>query len=132
MINWISGIARFFPSTNHLAQHARGDSPSRIIKTAKGVFIEDRDGNHLLDAFAGLYCVKVGYGRLEIAEAIADQVRELAYYHSYISHGTEASTTLAKMILNRAPTNMSKVYFGLGDSDANETNAKLVSITITY
>ena len=56
----------------------------------------------------------------------------LAYYHSYISHGTEASTTLAKMILNRAPTNMSKVYFGLGDSDANETNAKLVSITMTY
>ena len=44
----------FYPST-HLAQHARGDSPSRVIKTASGVYIEDRDGHKLLDAFAGLY-----------------------------------------------------------------------------
>ncbi|WP_114967234.1 aspartate aminotransferase family protein [Alkalilacustris brevis] len=113
------------PST-HLAQHARGDSPSRIIAGGSGVFIEDRDGNRLLDAFAGLYCVNVGYGRPEIAEAIAEQAHKLAYYHAYVGHGTEASITLAKMILDRAPANMSKVYFGLGGSDANETNVKLV------
>ena len=116
----------FFHPSTHLAQHARGESPSRVIKTASGVFIEDRDGNKLLDAFAGLYCVNVGYGRQEIAEAIAEQARELAYYHSYVGHGTEASITLAKMILDRAPDHMSKVYFGLGGSDANETNVKLV------
>ena len=116
----------FFHPSTHLAQHARGDSPSRIIKTASGVHIEDRDGNRLLDAFAGLYCVNVGYGRPEIAEAIAAQARELAYYHAYVGHGTEASVTLAKMILDRAPSNMSKVYFGLSGSDANETNIKLV------
>ncbi|MGC1429212.1 MAG: aminotransferase class III-fold pyridoxal phosphate-dependent enzyme, partial [Albidovulum sp.] len=75
---------------------------------------------------AGLYCVNAGYGRQEIAEAIADQARELAYYHSYVGHGTEASITLSKMILDRAPANMSKVYFGLGGSDANETNVKLI------
>ena len=116
----------FFHPSTHLAQHARGESPSRVIKTASGVYIEDRDGNKLLDAFAGLYCVNVGYGRQEIAEAIADQARELAYYHSYVGHGTEASITLSKMILDRAPDNMSKVYFGLGGSDANETNVKLI------
>ncbi|WP_264212043.1 aspartate aminotransferase family protein [Leisingera thetidis] len=116
----------FFHPSTHLAQHARGESPNRVIKTASGVFIEDRDGNRLLDAFAGLYCVNAGYGRQEIAEAIADQARELAYYHSYVGHGTEASITLAKMILDRAPENMSKVYFGLGGSDANETNVKLI------
>ena len=116
----------FFHPSTHLAQHARGESPSRVIKTASGVYIEDRDGNKLLDAFAGLYCVNVGYGRQEIAEAIADQARELAYYHSYVGHGTEASITLSKMILDRAPANMSKVYFGLGGSDANETNVKLI------
>ena len=116
----------FFHPATHLAQHARGEAPSRIISKASGVFIEDRDGNKLLDAFAGLYCVNVGYGRQEIAEAIADQARELAYYHSYVGHGTEASITLAKMILDRAPANMSKVYFGLGGSDANETNVKLI------
>ncbi|UWP88852.1 aspartate aminotransferase family protein [Aliiroseovarius crassostreae] len=116
----------FFHPSTHLAQHARGESPNRVIKTASGVFIEDRDGTKLLDAFAGLYCVNVGYGRQEIAEAIGEQAKELAYYHSYVGHGTEASITLSKMILDRAPKNMSKVYFGLGGSDANETNVKLI------
>jgi len=116
----------FFHPSTHLAQHARGETPSRIIRTASGSHIEDRDGHKLLDGFAGLYCVNVGYGRQEIAEAIADQARELAYYHSYAGHGTEASITLSKMILDRAPDNMSKVYFGLGGSDANETNVKLI------
>ncbi|MCA1774537.1 MAG: aspartate aminotransferase family protein [Loktanella sp.] len=116
----------FFHPSTHLAAHARGDTPSRIIKTASGCHIEDRDGQKLLDAFAGLYCVNVGYGRQEIAEAIAAQAKELAYYHSYVGHGTEASITLSRMILDRAPDHMSKVYFGLGGSDANETNIKLV------
>ena len=97
-----------------------------MIKTGSGSHIEDRDGNRLLDAFAGLYCVNVGYGRQEIAEAIAAQARELAYYHAYVGHGTEASITLSKMVLDRAPAHMSKVYFGLSGSDANETNVKLI------
>jgi len=116
----------FFHPSTHLAQHARGESPSRIISGGSGVYIEDRDGNRLLDAFAGLYCVNVGYGRQEIAEAMAAQARHLAYYHAYAGHGTEVSIKLAKMILERAPANMSKVYFGLSGSDANETNIKLV------
>ena len=116
----------FFHPSTHLAQHARGETPTRIIRTAHGCHIEDRDGNRMLDAFAGLYCVNVGYGRQEIAEAIAEQAKELAYYHAYVGHGTEASVTLSKMILDRAPDNMSKVYFGLGGSDANETNVKLI------
>ncbi|GGE96354.1 aspartate aminotransferase family protein [Stappia taiwanensis] len=116
----------FFHPSTHLAQHARGEAPGRVISSGEGVYISDRDGTRLLDAFAGLYCVNVGYGRSEIAEAIAAQARELAYYHAYVGHGTEASITLAKMVLDRAPANMSKVYFGLGGSDANETNVKLV------
>ena len=80
----------------------------------------------MLDAFAGLYCVNVGYGRTEIADAIAEQAHELAYYHSYVGHGTEASITLAKMVMDRAPDHMSKVYFGMSGSDANETNIKLI------
>lgn len=116
----------FFHPSTHLAMHARGETPTRVIRTGAGVHIEDRDGRRLLDAFAGLYCVNVGYGRPEIAEAIADQARELAYYHAYVGHGTEASITLAKMVMDRAPKGMSKVYFGLSGSDANETNIKLV------
>ncbi len=116
----------FFHPSTHLAQHARGETPSRVIAGGDGVHITDRDGRRMLDAFAGLYCVNVGYGRTEIADAIAKQAHELAYYHSYVGHGTEASITLAKMILDRAPANMSKVYFGQSGSDANETNIKLV------
>ena len=116
----------FFHPSTHLAEFARGNIPHRVIKGGSSCHIEDRDGNRLLDAFAGLYCVNVGYGRPEIAEAIADQAKELAYYHSYVGHGTEASITLAKMVLDRAPDHMSKVYFGLSGSDANETNIKLI------
>ena len=116
----------FFHASTHLAQHARGETPTRVMSRASGVYVEDRDGQKFLDAFAGLYCVNVGYGQQEIAEAIADQAREMAYYHAYAGHGTEASITLAKMIMDRAPAHMSKVYFGLSGSDANETNIKLV------
>ena len=116
----------FFHPSTHLAQHARGETPSRIITSGEGVYIFDRDGNKFLDGFAGLYCVNIGYGRTEVSDAIAKQAKELSYYHSYVGHGTEASITLSKMVIDRAPKNMSKVYFGLGGSDANETNIKLV------
>jgi len=120
------GPREFFHPSTHLAHHARGDYSNRVVKTASGVYIEDREGQKLLDAFAGLHCVNAGYGRTEISDAIAAQAQELAYYHSYVGHGSEASITLSKMILDRAPANMSKVYFGLGGSDANETNVKLI------
>ena len=58
----------FHPSTN-LGQFARGEGPQRIVSGAEGVYVTDRDGNRLLDGFAGLYCVNVGYGRPEIADA---------------------------------------------------------------
>jgi L-2,4-diaminobutyrate transaminase len=116
----------FFHPSTHLAQFARGEAPQRIITGGQGVTITDRDGTELLDAFAGLYCVNVGYGRAEIVDAIADQARDLAYYHAYAGHGSEAAIRLSKMILDRAPDHMSRVYFGLSGSDANETNIKLV------
>ncbi|MGM0660337.1 MAG: aspartate aminotransferase family protein [Pseudomonadota bacterium] len=116
----------FFHPSTHLAQFARGEAPNRIITGGTNCHIEDRDGNRFLDAFAGLYCVNVGYGRRDIADAIAAQAKELAYYHAYVGHGTEAAITLSKMVLDRAPDHMSKVYFGMSGSDANETNIKLV------
>jgi L-2,4-diaminobutyrate transaminase len=116
----------FFHPSTHLADFARGNIAPRVVTGGSGCHITDRDGNRLLDAFAGLYCVNVGYGRTEISDAIADQARELAYYHAYVGHGTEASITLAKMVMERAPAHMSKVYFGLSGSDANETNIKLI------
>ncbi|MEH6520497.1 aspartate aminotransferase family protein [Sulfitobacter sp.] len=116
----------FFHPSTHLGQFARRELGNRIIQTANGVHITDREGRSSLDAFAGLYCVNVGYGRTEIADAIAAQAHELAYYHSYVGHGTEASITLSRMIAERAPKGMNHVYYGMSGSDANETNIKLV------
>src|SRR5688572_14681502 len=116
----------FFHPSTHMGTHARGESPTRIISGGEGVYITDTNGRTSLDAFAGLYCVNVGYGRQKIADAIAEQAKNLAYYHAYVGHGTEASITLSKMIIDRAPAGMSRVYFGLSGSDANETNIKLI------
>ena len=116
----------FFHPSTHMGMHSRGETPTRVIAGGEGVYITDVSGRKSLDAFAGLYCVNVGYGRQKIADAIATQAKELAYYHAYVGHGTDASITLAKMIIDRAPKGMSKVYFGLSGSDANETNIKLI------
>ncbi|MDA4809722.1 aminotransferase class III-fold pyridoxal phosphate-dependent enzyme, partial [Enterobacter hormaechei] len=91
----------FFHPSTHMGTHARGESPTRVIKGGEGVHIFDVNGKRSLDAFAGLYCVNVGYGRQEIADAIAQQAKELAYYHAYVGHGTEVSIKLAKMIIDR-------------------------------
>ena len=116
----------FFHPSTHMGAHARGETPTRVVTGGEGIYITDREGNRSLDAFAGLYCVNVGYGRKEIAEAIAEQAHKLAYYHAYVGHGSEPAIELAKMIVERAPEGMSRVYFGLSGSDANETNIKLV------
>ena len=116
----------FFHPSTHMGTHARGESPTRVITGGEGVYITDTAGKTSLDAFAGLYCVNVGYGRQKISDAIAEQAKNLAYYHAHVGHGTEASITLAKMIIDRAPKGMSRVYFGLSGSDANETNIKLI------
>lgn len=116
----------FFHPSTAMGAHARGESPARTIASGEGVYITDTAGQRSLDAFGGLYCVNIGYGRQKIADAIAEQARSLAYYHAYAGHSTEASITLARMIIERAPANMSRVYFGLSGSDANETNIKLI------
>ncbi len=116
----------FFHPSTHMAAHARGEAPTRVVTGGEGVYVVDREGRRSLDAFAGLYCVNVGYGRREIADAISEQAHKLAYYHAYVGHGSEVAIKLAHMIVERAPANMSRVYFGLGGSDANETQIKLV------
>ncbi|WNJ98867.1 aminotransferase [Thalassospiraceae bacterium LMO-JJ14] len=118
--------AHFVHASSDIKGHANGTTPTRVIESGKGVYITDRDGKKSLDAFAGLYCVNIGYGRSEVADAIAEQAHKLAYYHAYVGHGTEASIRLAAKVVELAPDHMSRVYFGLSGSDANETNIKLV------
>jgi len=116
----------FFHPSTHMQAHSAGDTPTRMIVGGEGVYIWDDSNRRSLDAFAGLYCVNVGYGRTEITDAISEQAKKLPYYHAYVGHGSEPSIRLAKMVADRAPEGCSHVYFGLSGSDANETNIKLV------
>ncbi len=117
--------AHLMHPTTHTAQHHRGELSGRIMTGGKGCTITDRDGRDYLDAFAALYCVNAGYGRTEIADAMAEQAHKLAFFHSFAGHGNEPAIRLAKMVMDRAPAHMARVYFGLSGSDANETNVKL-------
>ncbi len=118
--------AHFLHPSTHAHDHAAGALPGRIIEGASGIRIRDHEGRELIDAFAGLYCVNIGYGRQEVAEAIYDQAKRLAYYHAYVGHSSEVAIELAERIVAWAPEGMRKVYFGLSGSDANETQIKLV------
>lgn len=118
--------ARVFHPSTHLAQYARGEAPSRIVTGGSGIRIVDRDGRESIDGFGGLYCVNVGYGRQEIADAIHAQASQLAYYHAYAGHSNEQVIRLSDRIVRSAGMGMSRVYYGLSGSDANETNVKLV------
>ncbi|WP_407169155.1 aminotransferase [Bradyrhizobium sp. ORS 111] len=97
-----------------------------IVAGGEGIRIEDAGGRSYIDAFAGLYCVNIGYGRTEVAEAIARQAYKLAYYHTYAAHTTEELAILSDRLVRMAPGNPSKVFFGMSGSDANETQVKLV------
>jgi L-2,4-diaminobutyrate transaminase len=108
------------------ADHASGAAEAFVVKSGSGVRIQGADGSDLIDGFAGLYCVNVGYGNPKIAEAIAAQARQLAYYHSYAGHTTEQLAILSDRLVRMAPEGMSKVFYGLSGSDANETQAKIV------
>jgi len=108
------------------ADYASGAIDPYVVKSGSGVRIQGADGSELIDGFAGLYCVNIGYGNLEVAEAIAAQARELAYYHSYAGHTTEQLAILSDRLVRMAPEGMSKVFYGLSGSDANETQAKIV------
>ncbi|MEP1384848.1 MAG: aminotransferase [Paraglaciecola sp.] len=110
----------------HLGDHDAGITPSRVIKKGKGIRIYDTQGKELIDAFSGLYCVNIGYGNEAVADAIAKQAKELAYYHSYAGHGNEPAIELSKEILDWYGEGMARVFYGMSGSDANETQAKIV------
>ncbi len=61
---------------------------TRIIERAEGCHIYDNHGKRYLDGFAGLWCVNIGYGRREIADAVMRQMNELPYYNTFFGTTT--------------------------------------------
>ena len=115
-----------FHLSTHESEHAHGKLPVNIIQSGNRIYIKNQHGAKLLDAFARLYCVNVGYGRTEIADAICEKAKKLAYYHTYVGHSNEAIVELSRSIIDWALDGMRKVYYGLSDSDTNEMQIKLV------
>ncbi len=111
------------PFTDHKELRAAG---SRIITRADGPFIYDSQGNEILDGMAGLWCVNVGYGRTELAEAAYEQMKELPYYNSFFKCSTPTPVLLARRLAEIAPANMNQVFFGSSGSEANDTALRLV------
>ncbi|HIL99122.1 MAG TPA: aminotransferase class III-fold pyridoxal phosphate-dependent enzyme, partial [Pseudomonadales bacterium] len=83
------------PFTNY---KTLADEGSRIITRAEGVYLWDSDGNSYLDAMAGLWCVNVGYGRPEIADAVSEQIRELPYYNSFFKTANPPAVELSRLV----------------------------------
>src|ERR671919_2580137 len=88
------------PFTDHADLHARG---TYVIESAEGCWITDASGRRLLDGLAGLWCVNVGYGRREIADAVREQTLRLAYYSSFFNATNEPAIRLAGRLAALAP-----------------------------
>ncbi|MBN9241637.1 MAG: aspartate aminotransferase family protein [Mesorhizobium sp.] len=111
------------PFTDHKELRQAG---SRIITRANGPYIYDSEGNELLDGMAGLWCVAVGYGRDELADAAYKQMKELPYYNSFFKCSTPTPVLLAQKLVEIAPEGISQVFYGSSGSEANDTAVRLV------
>ena len=108
------------------ANGALGAKGARIITRAQGVRLTDSDGAELIDGMAGLWCVNIGYGRAELAEAAARQMRELPYYNTFFQTSHVPALTLAAKLAELAPGDLNHVFFAGSGSEANDTNIRMV------
>ncbi|MWB76484.1 aminotransferase class III-fold pyridoxal phosphate-dependent enzyme [Pseudooceanicola sp. 216_PA32_1] len=99
---------------------------ARVITSARGVFLRDSEGQEILDAMAGLWCVNVGYGREELVEAAARQMRELPYYNTFFMTTHIPAIALAAKLAELAPGDLNHVFFAGSGSEANDTNIRMV------
>ncbi|RWN03612.1 MAG: aspartate aminotransferase family protein [Mesorhizobium sp.] len=98
----------------------------RVLKSAKGATVTDASGKTLLDGFAGLWCVNIGYGQESVVEAAAKQLRELPYATGYFGLGSEPAIRLAARLAELAPGDLNHVYFTLGGSDAIDSTIRFI------
>lgn len=102
------------------------DKGARVITRANGVYLHDSDGNEILDGMAGLWCVNIGYGRRELADVAARQMRELPYYNTFFQTTHVPAIALAQKIAELAPGDLNYVFFAGSGSEANDTNLRMV------
>ena len=106
--------------------HAVIASGELVLDRAEGVRVWDEDGNEYVDATASLWYCNVGYGRDEIVEAAAEQMRKLPAYSHYGDVTTRPTSELADRIASIAPMDDAVVFFTSGGGESVETAVKLV------
>jgi len=99
---------------------------SRVITRAEGTYLFDSEGNKILDAFAGLWCVNVGYGRKELADAAHKQLLELPYYNTFFKTTTPPAVELSQVLADLTPPNLNYVFYGCSGSDANDSIVRMI------
>lgn len=118
--DWQELDARHYlhPFTDFRSLAAEG---CRVITRADGVYLYDTDGRQILDAMSGLWCVNIGYGRGELADVAARQMRELPYYNSFFKSANPPAIELASILAGLTPPQFNRVFFTNSGSEANDT-----------
>ncbi|PTQ12704.1 aspartate aminotransferase family protein [Sphingomonas oleivorans] len=116
---------------NHLIHPVTAFRPherrgATVLASGKGMYLRDIEGNELLDAFAGLWCVNVGYGHESIVEAAAAQMRRLPYATGYFHFANEPAIRLAERLVELSPPGLDRVFFTLGGSDAVDSAVRFI------
>jgi adenosylmethionine-8-amino-7-oxononanoate aminotransferase len=104
---------------------AYADHEVPIIVRGEGCYVYDEHGKRFLDGLSALFCVNVGHGRADIAQAGADQARELGFFTNW-SYAHPRAIELAARIAALAPGDLNRVFFTSGGSEAVESALKLV------
>ena len=102
------------------------DEGSEIMAEAEGVYVYNAKGDRYIDGIGGLWCVNIGYGRDEMAQAIADQVRSIPYYSTFTHLTTPPAAELAAKLATLTPATINHVFYGTGGSMANDTAIRII------
>ena len=111
------------PFTDTKALNAKG---ARMISRADGVYLWDSDGNRLIDGMAGLWCVNIGYGRREIADAVHRQLLQLPFYNTFFQTSHPPAAELSRLLAEITPGDLNHVFFTNSGSEANDTVVRMV------
>ena len=102
-----------------------GDSEWTFLNSSNGIYVEDADGNELIDGPGGMWCVNVGYGREEIIEAVSQQMRQLSYFSPW-SMAASTATEFSQRLAALAPGDLNNVFFTTGGSTAVDSALRFV------
>ena len=99
---------------------------SRVITRADNIYLWDSDGQKILDAMSGLWCVNLGYGRTELIDAATRQLQELPFYNSFFQTATPPAIELAELLAQVTPPQFQHVFFSGSGSEGNDTVVRMV------